>query len=378
MNHKLRGILGLFPYFGPTVIGGVQASARIAWSALIEHGDEPTTLVSYANTNYNGSSNDAQRDPETLVVNSKARAIYQALSRNWSHDLVFVWHLGLLRLLPFFRLSQARVVLMLLGIEAWRDQSWLTRKQLGRVDLFLSISDHTWRRFVDFNPQYAAKPHETVLLGIGTARESTTPPPGPTPAALMLSRLSKGEDYKGHREVINAWPRVLRQMPDAELWIAGDGDLRNDLERLIAERELENRVRFWGQVDEEKKQQLLQESRCLVMPSRGEGFGLVYLEAMRLGRPCLVSTLDAGREVVNPPEAGLAVDPDDEHEMATAVCRLLGNGPEWQRWSEQARRRYEDNYTAAHFQERLLAALFSEKSLDDLATASKLSVGSHV
>lgn len=362
MNSSNARVLGLFPYFGPEAVGGVQASARIAWDAVTEHAEESATLLSYAGANSsNGGSN--KHDPETFVVNSKRKAIYKALSRSWPHDLVFVWHLGLLRLLPFFRFSRVRVVLMLLGVEAWREQSWLTRKQLEKVDLFLSISDHTWRKFVEFNPEYEGKPHQTVLLGIGTSRESTTPPPGPTPAALMLSRLSKGEDYKGHREVINAWPRVLQQTPGAELWIAGDGDLRNDLEELVAERSLENKVLFWGQVAEDKKQQLLQQCRCLVMPSRGEGFGLVYLEAMRLGRPCLVGTLDAGLEVVNPPEAGLAANRDNEEELADMICRLLTDGPEWQQWSDQARRRYEQNYTAKHFEQRLISALFPEQQI---------------
>jgi len=194
----------------------------------------------------------------------------------------------------------------------------------------------------------------------------------------MLSRLSKGEDYKGHREVINAWPRVLEKTPDAELWIAGDGDLRSDLERLVAEQGLQNKVRFWGHVAEEKKQQLLEQSRCLLMPSRGEGFGLVYLEAMRLGRPCLVSTLDAGREVVNPPEAGLSADPDNNEELAGTICPLLADGPEWHQWSTQARRRYEENFTAKHFQERLLAALFSDGSAHEAATSSMLLKASNV
>ena len=95
------------------------------------------------------------------------------------------------------------------------------------------------------------------------------------------------------------------------------------------------------------------------MPSRADGFGLVYLEAMRLGRPCLVSTLDAGREVVNPPEAGLAADPDNPHDLAEAICRLLTPGPDWGIWSRQARVRYESRFTARHFQERLIAALES-------------------
>src|ERR1044072_2169324 len=233
-------VLGLFPYFGPDAIGGVQASARIAWSAITEHTADSATLLSYAAGNEtNGATqraNNSNGDAETLIVNSKSKAIYEAVSRSWRHDLVFVWHLGLLRLLPFLRLSGARVVLMLLGIEAWRKQNWLTNNQLEKVDLFLSIRDHTWRTFVEFNPQYRNKPHQTILLGIGDAYESETPFPADAPAALMLSRLSKGEDYKGHREVINAWPRVLKQSPNAELWIAGDGDLRSDLERLVAKR----------------------------------------------------------------------------------------------------------------------------------------------
>ena len=368
-GHEAK-VLGLFPYFGPDAVGGVQASARIAWDAVTEQANASPTLLVYATENHTGSS---RTGAETLIVNSKRKAVYQALTRSWSHDLVFVWHLGLLRLLPFFRFSKVRVVVMLLGIEAWKEQRGLTRKQLEKVDLFLSISDHTWRNFLEFNSQYESKPHQTVLLGIGNPLHDETPAPSTTPAALMLSRLSKDEDYKGHREVISAWPRVLQGIPNAELWIVGDGDLRNDLQRLVAELDLEKQVRFWGLVSEDTKEKLLQDCRCLVMPSRGEGFGLVYLEAMRVGRPCLVSTLDAGREVVNPPEAGLATDPDNEDELAAAICRLLVAGPEWQRWSRQARRRYEAKYTAKHFQDRLLSALFSDESVKEVEAGAALS-----
>lgn len=361
MKSANTRVLGLFPYFGPEVIGGAQTSAVIGWDAVASQAGVSATLVSYAANNGVAAG---WASPHKLIVNSKSKAVFAALSRTWNHDLIFVWHVGLLKLLPFFRLQQCRVVAMLLGIEAWRVQDRLTQKQLDKVDLFLTISDHTWQEFVAINPRCIGKPHQTVLLGIGEPVAAITGGDvreRQRPVALMISRLTRGEDYKGHREVILAWPQVLRRTPEAQLWIIGDGDLRSDLEALVSDLKLDGSVKFHGLISETAKQELLEESRCLLMPSRREGFGLVYLEAMRLGRPCLVSTVDAGREVVNPPESGLAANLDDQEELLDAICRLLADGPEWQQWSVQARRRYEENYTAKHFQQRLLSALFPEQ-----------------
>jgi phosphatidylinositol alpha-1,6-mannosyltransferase len=235
----------------------------------------------------------------------------------------------------------------------------MTRRLLPRVDLFLCNSDHTWARFSGFQPRLAGAARRTVPLGLGEPLAGATPLPDPAPAALMIGRLSRGEDYKGHRELFAAWPAVRARVPGAELWVAGDGDLRPELETLARGLGPDGGgVRFWGAVPDAEKERLLRRARCLALPSRGEGFGLVYLEAMRLGRPCLVSSLDAGREVVNPPEAGLAADPRRPAELAAAVARLLAaSDPEWRAWSAQARARYERGFTAAHFQERLVEAL---------------------
>jgi phosphatidylinositol alpha-1,6-mannosyltransferase len=358
MKGAASKVLGLFPYFGPEVIGGAQTSAEIAWDAVLKQVGPAATLVSYASNNGVAAG---WTDSNTVVFNSKPKAIYAALTRTWDQDLIFVWHIGLLKLLPFFRLTGARVVAVLLGIEAWKTHDRLTQNQLEKVDLFLTISDHTWQDFVGANPRYLSKQHETVFLGLGEPAKKNVSNPQ-RPVAVMISRLTRGEDYKGHREVIKAWSFVLQRTAEAELWIVGEGDLRADLERLVADSRLNGSVKFLGRVSEVVKQELLEQSRCLLMPSHGEGFGLVYLEAMRLGRPCLVSTFDAGREVVNPPQAGLAANPKSEMELANAICRLLTDGDEWQEWSVQARRRYEENYTAQHFQQRLISALFPEQA----------------
>jgi phosphatidylinositol alpha-1,6-mannosyltransferase len=350
-SNSPAALLGLFPQFGNGHVGGIQESARVAWRALSSHC--PAELICY--------SRDKAGNGNCATSDSRTRAILEAVRRKATPEQVLIWQIGLLKLLPFLRnKNQTRVVVFLHGIEAWREQDWFIRRLAGRVDLFLTNSEYTWQRFCSVNPLFASTPHKAVPLGLAAAEGLETKPPSEPPAALMLSRLSKTENYKGHREVIEAWPRVLEKQKDAQLWIAGDGDQRRELEELVTSRGLEESILFFGKVTEEEKRKLMEASRCLVMPSRGEGFGLVYLEAMRIGRPCLVSTLDAGREVVNPPEAGLAANPDDSEQLADSLMRLLTDGPEWQQWSRQARARYQSNYTAEHFQRRLLAALFPD------------------
>lgn len=345
LNQDVSVVLGLFPEFRNGHLGGIQASALTAWAAVTQ--DREASLLCYERSQSKG--------------NSRMQSILSAVKLAKPPDILIVWQIGMLKLLPFFRTRPKRVVLFLHGIEVWKQQDWVTQRLLKRVDLFLTNTDYTWRRFISHMPGLATACHKTVWLGMDDPLTADPKAPELVPTAMMLSRLSNTEDYKGHRELISAWSSVVKRIPQAQLLIVGDGDLRAELERLAEKSNLVASVKFLGRVSEVEKQKLLQGSRCFVMPSRAEGFGLVYLEAMRLGRPCLVSTLDAGREVVNPPEAGLAVDPADQSQLVDSICRLLEDGPEWQQWSEQARRRYEQNFTAKHFQERLLTALFGNE-----------------
>lgn len=333
----MEQMAGVFPSLES--LGGVQASGRDAWQGIVNRiGEQRACFFGYR--------------PGA----SKSLAALSALARRRHGGVLLVWHLHLLKLAPLVAGAATRVVVFLHGIEAWRRQDALTRWALGKVNLFLSNSDHTWERFTALNPAFRDARHQTVHLGSGSCLGAIPPAPASQPVSLILGRMLRSEDYKGHRQMIEAWPRVRQVVPHAELWVAGGGDLRPDLEQLARSRE---GIRFFGEVSEYQKRNLIAQCRCLAMPSRGEGFGLVYLEAMRMGRPCLVSDRDAGREVVNPPEAGLAADPEDPCELAEATARLLTPGPEWDHWSQAARHRYEGGFTAEHFRQRLNQALFA-------------------
>lgn len=336
------------------LFGGVQRAGQIAWKAIASSRRFAHRLLCY------GSEEGCDRN--TLgkyesCAGSRVQAVVHALRRRGQADIIFYWHLNMLKLRPLLG-SGTRTVVFLHGIECWRRLDLYTRRALMRVDHFFTNSSHTWDRFLEYHPDCRAASHQTVHLGI----EKPAGPvgsPRPRPAALIIGRMDRRENYKGHAEIINAWPAVLRRLPDVELWIVGSGNLVPDFQKLASARNLDRSVRFFGAVSDQEKLRLLQDSRCFLMPSRGEGFGLVYLEAMRLGRPCLVSPFDAGHEVVNPPEAGLAADPADNEQLTAAIIDLLQPGLQWDHWSAQARRRYEHNFTARHFQHRMIEALAS-------------------
>ena len=332
-------LLALFPSFESAVFGGVQAAGREAWQGIEKHTAWKSEAFFYD-----------QRE-------RKLSAVARALRRRGPAATVLVWHTGLVKLAPFIASGRPKRVVFLHGVEVWRRLDALTSVLMRGADLFLSNSDHTWRKFLSFHPGCAKIEHRTVHLGLGESISEPLPVPDGPPAALMIGRIQKDENYKGHREMIAVWPRVLEAMPEAQLWIVGGGDLRPELEQMTAALGLNEKVRFFGAIPEERKAELLSRCRTLALPSAGEGFGLVYLEAMRVGRPCLVSTLDAGVEVVNPPEAGLAAPLTDSNALAEAILRLLGSGSEWQAMAYRAKRRYDMYFTGPHFQQRLVNAL---------------------
>ena len=346
-------ILGLFPNISLERFGGVELSGRLAWQAIQEY-SVPRKMATQLFCYVPGATH--AENINEIIVRSKFAAARILLTRAFAPRVILVWHLGLLKLLPFVRVPRARVIVFLHGIEAWRAQDVLTRRLFARVSLFLANSEFTWSRFLEYAPQLKNHSHCVLPLGAGEPMQEWTAP-APNPIALMVSRLERSENYKGHREMIAAWRAVREKIPRAELWIAGDGDLRADLEIHARENQVAGAVRFLGRVSESEKQNLLKQCCCFVMPSRGEGFGLAYVEAMRAGRPCLVSTLDAGMQVVNPPEAGLAVNPMNTAALVDAACRLLAQDDEWTHMARAAQTRYAENFTAAQFQQRLLDAL---------------------
>lgn len=248
---------------------------------------------------------------------------------------------------------RAPYLVPLYGIEVWRPLGWQRRRALARASIRLAISRYTVERARPFVPDL-----EDVRV-LPLALEERAPTGAVdldlvshlgTGFLLIVGRMASGERYKGHDQVLEVLPRL----PGARLVVAGDGDDRRRLEARAAELGLLDRnVTFTGFVSEATLAELYRRAAVFVMPSLGEGFGLVYLEAMRAGKPCIAARGSAAEEVVADGATGFLVDRDDPEELASALGRLLASPDLARRMGEAGRTRWRERFSLEKFQEGL-------------------------
>lgn len=259
-------------------------------------------------------------------------------------------------LLPCVYLRGTRLVVFLHGVEAWQPLTGVRRLGVAGAWALIANSEFTARGFLSANGAWArALPLKVCPLGLGDHVDAGDHSPEGD-YALIVGRLAAGERYKGHDELLDAWPQILARCPGARLLVVGDGDDRPRLEAKAIELGLGRAVRFLGKVSEEALVELYRRARYFVMPSRGEGFGLVYLEAMRAAKACIAG-MDGGAEVVRHGETGLVVDPEDRSALVAAVCALESDPHLRLVLGRAGRTRFVTHFTEEKFKERLRAAL---------------------
>ena len=155
---------------------------------------------------------------------------------------------------------------------------------------------------------------------------SPTPLDFSAPTLLLLGRLVRD---KGFDLALRALSDVIQCHPATRMIVAGDGPARPELESLIAELGLGDRVQFRGWVEPEKVPALINEATLVVMPSRWrEAFGLVALQAAQQARPVVAARVGGLPEVVVDGESGILFAREDHAELARGLVRLLDD-PSW-------------------------------------------------
>jgi phosphatidyl-myo-inositol dimannoside synthase len=219
------------------------------------------------------------------------------------------------------------------GIDAWDPPpERLTRAAVARADLVTAVSRHTRRRFLGWADHLEA--HQVRVLPNVVDPRFT---PGPKPAHLLqrygltgkrvlltVGRLAAAERYKGHDRVIAALAGLRPGFADLVYVVVGDGDDRTRLEALAREFDAADSVLFLGEVPDEELVDHYRMADIFVMLSTGEGFGIVFLEAMACGVPAIGGDVDGSTDPLSCSPLGKVVPPE---QLADAIAQILDNPP---------------------------------------------------
>ena len=219
------------------------------------------------------------------------------------------------------------------GIEVWEPLPPLRRRALRRANLILTPTHDTANHLSA--QQQVPRDRIRVLpwaldpdfenLAVATAQSSL---PMNYPAGrviLTVGRWQANERYKGMDTLITALPRLLHEWTDLQLVAVGDGDDREWLEQIAKSSGVQGHVHFYTGLSNAELAACYSACEIFALPSRGEGFGLVYLEAMARGKPVIGGAHGGAPEVIDDGKTGYLVQHGDVPQLATSIQTLLSD-----------------------------------------------------
>jgi phosphatidyl-myo-inositol dimannoside synthase len=138
-----------------------------------------------------------------------------------------------------------------------------------------------------------------------------------------VARLESSEQYKGYDQILRALPTIRAQIPDVHYILVGKGSDRPRIEQTIADLKLQDCVTLAGFIPDEELCDHYNLCDVFAMPSKGEGFGIVYLEALACGKPTLGGDRDGAIDALCNGELGVLVNPDDVDVIAQTLSQML-------------------------------------------------------
>jgi len=354
--------IGLFSEI--TGVGGIQQVSRHMGAVLMRKSLErniPCQLLGLNDPRGSGSFRVGSDEYSFRGFARDKRGLASYLLRAAPKlDTLFLGHVNLAPLGLLVRLVRPRIKYWVVahGVEVWEKLHVHRRLGLCQAERVLSVSAYTTSQMVTVQ---GVDPRRVFLLPpaldpafiVTSCDMDPLPLPSHGQVLLTVGRLISSEPGKGIDSVIRVFSNVLRVVPDLYYVIIGGGDLQPYLEELARESPARGRILFTGKLSFEQLKSYYSKSDIFVMPSRQEGFGIVFLEAMALGKPVIAGDHGGATEVVQNGVTGFLVNLDDPDALTSHLILLLRDHALSKKMGEAGRRRVEENYTFSLFQDRL-------------------------
>ena len=223
------------------------------------------------------------------------------------------------------------------GIDVHQGLPRRTLAALRDADRIIAVSAWTRDRVLDLG---GIEPRNVTVLPNTMDKEEFTVGPVPTSlrqkygirdgerVVLTVARLDHRERYKGYDRIIEAMPAIQRECGPVRFLIVGEGEDKARVGALARERHVDSAVSFAGFVPAESLVDHYRLADVFAMPSTGEGFGIVFLEAMGCGTPVVAGNRDGSIDALDGGWLGLAIEPMYIDGIAEAISSILeGRGP---------------------------------------------------
>lgn len=367
----MSSLVGLFTDVLPP--GGVQRAGRHVGAVVAKFAADHEITCSFVSLNDSQGSHTVRVGSLEFAVSGHAggklgflRAALRLAKKQPFLVIAMHPHLAPVVSLMKWRSTNSFSTVFTHGVEVWQPLSRPRRIALQRADLVFAPSADTAEHVISeqgvspskvrrlpwaLDPEFEAR----VAAGAQASLPAEFPRGGRT--ILSVGRWDSAEKYKGADTLISALPLVLKAVSDVSLILVGDGDDRPRLEQLARELGVSSHTHFLRGLTPQQLSACYAACDLFALPSRGEGFGMVFLEAMAHGKPVVGGAHGGIPDIVEDGENGLLVPHGDIERLADAVQFILADATRANTMGARGQERVATHFSFVQFQTGLTEIL---------------------
>jgi phosphatidylinositol alpha-1,6-mannosyltransferase len=321
--------------------GGIEKVCRSLCRVLYDISEEElvqSTVYSMYDKNTDRDSRYLSKQQFQGFGGKKERFVVHSFLSGLKADVILLSHIHLINIVYFIKKihPHKKIYLLAHGIEIWKKLSDAKLKMLNQLDKIICVSHFTAQKVMEM--------HQTPIDRIEVLNNCLDPfyhlsAQFEKPQVLLdryhlnnenlilfsLSRLSSSEKYKGYDHTIKLLPKLLENYPNLIYLLGGKWDAveKKRLDDLIAKHNLQDHIRMVGFIDESELTEHFLLSDIFILPSKKEGFGIVFIEALASGLRVIAGNKDGSVDALRNGALGVLIDPDDQEGILTSVSSLL-------------------------------------------------------
>jgi glycosyltransferase involved in cell wall biosynthesis len=348
--------------------GGIEKFNRSFAKALAENAISHGWQVTIASA-YDKAAHNLYFPTAGFAGFASKRLRFTRTMLQWTrhYDTCIIGHINLSVIVAAGKMANpnCRFILIAHGIEMWKPLPWIQRTALHECRQIWSVSQFTRSNILQHNridadrisifpntidPYFVqAKSREDVNIlrqQLGIQQQSQI--------VLTVARLATTEQYKGYDHVFHVLPALRRQFPQLIYILAGTGDKQelSRLKQMASELEISDAVLFTGFVPDDQLPLYYALADVFAMPSRKEGFGIVFLEAAYTGLRVVAGNADGSPEALLQGQLGSLIAPDDEDALVRTISEYLTQPPLTPEAGEAQRQLIESHFGFRVFKNR--------------------------